>query len=136
MSPEAARRRGELTVALGLALLLLAVPWLARLAWPWLGPGAQLLGERALMVTLAAFLVFTGNALPKHLPALAGPAEARHQLVRRLAGWTWVLAGLSLGLAWAFLPVRWAEPVTFTVLPAALLVVAACWALLRGEQAR
>ena len=82
------------------------------------------LSWRALMAILGAFLVFTGNTIPKTLsPMPASPEDAaRVQSLQRFAGWTWVLAGLVLSIAWLVLPVRVADPVTSFVVPLAMLL--------------
>lgn len=98
--------------------------------------GAKLLGKlgavdsvdlsrRSLMAILGALLVFTGNAIPKTLAPLSAECDAaKAQAAQRLAGWTWVLAGLTLAIAWLVLPVSLAEPITFLLLPASILISA------------
>lgn len=83
------------------------------------------LSRRSLMLILAALLVFTGNAIPKTLAPLSAECDAaKAQAVQRLAGWTWVLAGLALAIAWLVLPVSMAEPITFLLLPVSILISA------------
>ena len=61
------------------------------------------------MVILGAFIVATGNALPKTLTPLSvlrcDPAPARAQALHRFAGWAWVLTSPALSVAWLALPV-------------------------------
>lgn len=79
---------------------------------------------RATMAIVGASLVFTGNTIPKTLaPLPVSPTDAaRVQSLQRLAGWIWVLAGLTLSVAWLALPIRVADPVTTLVVPAAMLL--------------
>jgi hypothetical protein len=84
------------------------------------------LAKRATMVILGAFLVVTGNALPKTLtPLLVLRCDAaRAQAFHRFAGWAWVLSGLALSIAWLALPVGIAQKVTLILLPACILTIA------------
>ncbi|HVN07812.1 MAG TPA: hypothetical protein VMV61_02500 [Patescibacteria group bacterium] len=81
--------------------------------------------ERVTMAIVGAFLVFTGNAIPKTLSPM--PADAAYagsvQALQRLAGWTWVLTGLAYALGWLVLPRTLAEPMTFVLLPTAMLFI-------------
>lgn len=85
------------------------------------------LSRRATMAILGAFLVFTGNAIPKTLTPLAALQcdAARVQAFQRMAGWTWVLAGLALAVAWLALPLRLAETTSLVLLPGAMLIIGA-----------
>jgi hypothetical protein len=85
------------------------------------------LSRRATMAILGAFLVFTGNSLPKTLtPLSALQCDAgRAQAFQRFAGWTWVLTGLALAVVWLVLPVKVAEPMTFFVVPGGMLIIVA-----------
>ena len=131
--PNPGRRNSEIRAALVAAALMLGVPYAAKIAgrngWADTGDFA----ERSLMVILAGFIVFTGNSIPKRLIPrecfAADPAGVRWFM--RLAGWTWVLAGLELGLACAFLP-RWmATTATFVLMPAAIAIIAVAWMRLK-----
>jgi len=81
--------------------------------------------ERVTMAILGAFLVFTGNAIPKALAPMSGNAdrEASVQATQRLAGWTWVVTGMAYALGWLVLPRTVAEPMSFVLLPAAMLLI-------------
>ena len=84
------------------------------------------LGRRAMMVIIGAFLVLTGNDIPKTLtPLWALRDAARVQAFQRFVGWTWLLTGLTLALIWLFLPVKLAESTTFLVVPSGMLLVGA-----------
>jgi len=85
------------------------------------------LSWRATMAIIAAFIVFTGNAIPKTLSPLPAHERdaARVQSLQRFAGWTWVLTGLVLAIASLALPIHLAEMLSFILLPGAILIVAA-----------
>ena len=68
--------------------------------------------------------MMSGNAIPKQLASLAGPDPARVQGFRRFAGWTWVLTGLALVIAWLTLPLASAITSTFVIIPAGIGLVA------------
>jgi uncharacterized membrane protein YeiB len=94
------------------------------------------LPRRATMVVLGAFLVSTGNTMPKTLRPLTSRRcdPAGEQAFQRFAGWTWVLTGLLLGLVWIVLPVDLAKPVSTVVLAIGILTIVA--RLLRWHRAR
>ena len=81
-------------------------------------------GRATSMIILGVSLAVAGNAIT--LPPDAwGTIEcdgARVQAFRRLAGWTWVLCGLGFATAWLALPVGLAEPVSTTLVVAAMIV--------------
>jgi hypothetical protein len=82
------------------------------------------LAQRLLMVILGAFFTFTGNALPKTLTPLAAKCDgARVQAFQRLAGWTWVLTGLTFATTWLVLPVHLAQPVSLVLLLGGMLII-------------
>jgi hypothetical protein len=93
---------------------------------------------RATMALMGAFLVFSGNSIPKTLtPLWALECDpARVQAFRRVAGWTWVATGLSLAIAWLALPVPLAEALTFLLVPAAILITAGQLVRLRRTRQR
>ncbi len=105
--------------------LMLMIPLAAKLS-PGLGWGSREgLADRSLMVLLGLFIASIGNTIPKRLAPLAGlhdPAQA--QSFYRFAGWTWVLTGLALGLAWLVLPLGSARTATFVVLPLGIALIA------------
>lgn len=84
------------------------------------------LSLRLVMALTGAFLMATGNMLPKTLPPLTAMRcnATKVQSFRRLAGWTWVLAGLVLAAGWLTLPVPRAEQMTFLLLPTAIVIIA------------
>jgi len=90
-------------------------------------PGAADLSQRVSMAIAGASLVFTGNMIPKKvtpLPAHESDA-ARVQALRRFAGWTWVLAGTAVSIAWLVLPIGMAPTASMMVAGGGLLAVAA-----------
>lgn len=134
----APRRSGGLRAGLVLAAVLVAVPLAAKLAQRAGWPVPADVPERSLMATLAAYIVWTGNSIPKRI-VRATCANAPAESVRgflRLAGWTWVLAGLAWGTACVMLPARTAALATFTLLPGAIAIVALAWLRLRGAGRR
>lgn len=126
---EAARRRAEDGIRNGIvfACPIVATALGAKLAAGYgLAHGADI-SWRATMALIAAFIVFTGNTIPKTLSPLSSREcdAARVQSLQRFAGWTWVLTGLVLALAALVLPVQVAEALSFVLLPGAILIVAA-----------
>jgi hypothetical protein len=119
----------DVRTGLILAGIMLAIPfvarWAARLGWGDAGD----LSQRALMTAIAAYLVLSGNSIPKRLASLAcgnaGPAEV--QAFARFAGWTWVLTGIAFGLSWVLLPGRWTSTATLVILPIGIALVALRW---------
>jgi len=123
----AARRTGD-DIMSGIVFggLMLAFALAAKLAGSLgVAAGADL-SQRAAMIILGAFFVFTGNALPKTLTPMAAMRcdPARTQAFQRLAGWTWVLTGLGFSLAWLVLPAGSAENVAMLVLIGGMLSIA------------
>lgn len=94
------------------------------------------LSRRALMAIIGAFLMSTGNAIPKTLTPLAAlRCDARRaQAFHRFAGWTWVLTGLALAIAWLALPLGLADSMTFVVVPAGIGVIAVGFVRCRSGQ--
>jgi hypothetical protein len=83
--------------------------------------------KRAVMAIMGVFLMSIGNAMPKSLVPLSAALRcdtARTQAFRRFAGWTWVLTGLVFATVWLVLPLRWANLMTFIVLPSGILIIA------------
>jgi len=83
--------------------------------------------QRIIMVLVGAYLVFTGNTMPKMLVPLSSVQcdGSRAQAFQRTAGWVWVLSGLVFVVSWLTLPVHIARPVSLTVVFAGILIVAA-----------
>lgn len=107
------------------ASLTMAVVLAAKLALRLGVPGHPGFPQRAMMITIGAFLVFTANAIPKTLTPLAALKcdPAKWQAFHRAVGWTGVLIGLAFALAWAVLPLKAAMLATFILLPAAILLL-------------
>ena len=124
--PPAPRDRTVADLRLGLVFagLMIAIPLALKLAtrFGWMNAGD--LPDRLLMVLIGAFIVVTGNAIPKRLSPRGRCEPVEVQAFRRFAGWTWVLAGLALMLAWLVLPNAAADVVTFTVLPIGIGLIA------------
>ena len=124
-SPEARRSANSIRVGVTYAGLMVVVSLGAKLATA-LGAAVDAdFSRRALMAVLGAFLVFTGNSVPKTLaPLVSVTCDAgRLQAFQRFAGWTWVLTGLALALGWLALPVNLAESGTFVLVPASMLLL-------------
>jgi hypothetical protein len=125
-NPKPRHWTAELRVGLCFAGLMLVIPLgaklVARLGWA----DTADFTHRALMVSLAAFIVITGNTIPKRIASLAclNVEPAREQAFYRLAGWVWVLTGLAFGLAWILLPGGAADSATLVILPAGMTLVA------------
>lgn len=129
LEPKPKSSAPEIRVALVFAGLMLATAAVARLAprFGWIDTAS--IQQRSLMILLAAYIVLTGNTIPKRLTSLAcvGMNPARTQSFFRFAGWTWVLAGLAFGAAWLALPLSTAGTTTLVVLPLAIAAVAIQW---------
>lgn len=78
--------------------------------------------QRLTMATIGAFLMVTGNGIPKTLTPLGAVScdPAAVQSFQRLGGWTWALAGLVLALDWLVLPLSLAGTLTFVIVGAGL----------------
>jgi hypothetical protein len=137
-SGASSRRAADgIMVGIVFAGLMLASSLGLKLAAALGATGRSDLAQRMLMVILGAFFTFTGNALPKTLTPLAAKCDgARVQAFQRLAGWTWVLTGLTFGTAWLVLPVRLAQPVSLVLLLGGMLVIATQIARLRRTRQR
>jgi hypothetical protein len=122
---------------IGFAILILATTAAVKVAAA-LGVIADAdVTRRATMAMMGAFLMYYGNAIPKTLtPLSAGCDAARAQAAQRLAGWTWVLAGLGLGVAWVALPVAVADAVSTVLLAGGMLVSVAQLVRLRRTRHR
>jgi hypothetical protein len=82
------------------------------------------LSLRLVMAIAGAFLVSTGNMIPKRLTPLSAMRcdATKVQSFQRMAGWTWVLAGLALAIGWLVLPVARAEQMMYVLLPTATVI--------------
>ncbi|HEX3663187.1 MAG TPA: hypothetical protein VHU89_17250 [Acidobacteriaceae bacterium] len=118
------KREDGIRAAIVFAALMLLVSLGDRLAIASGASSSPDFGMRATMAIAGAFLAFAGNAIPKVLTPLGnlGCDPARDQAVRRFAGWTWVLAGAAVCVAWLALPIAPAQTVTFILLPAAMVL--------------
>ncbi len=130
------KRGNSIRVAIVFAAVILLVALGSALAS---GLGASSNPDFSLRATMAiasAFLAFTGNTIPKVLTPLAslGSDPARAQAARRLAGWTWVLAGAAVCVAWLALPIGPALTATYILLPGAILVTFVQTILLRTRR--
>ncbi len=94
--------------------------------------------RRATMTIVGAFLIFTGNRLPKTLTPLATLQcdPARVQAFQRFAGWTWVLTGVAFAMVWLLLPLNIAKPVSVGLLSIGILTIAAQVVRLRATRRR
>lgn len=117
--------------------LILVIPLGLKLATALGAIGHTGISKRAMMAIIGAFLVSTGNALPKTLTPLSALRcdAAKAQAFQRFAGWTWVLTGLALAIAWLVLPLHIADAATFVVLPVGILIIAMQCARLRWSRA-
>jgi|SRR5579863_3607245 len=122
---EASRRAADgITMGIVFAGLMLASSLGLKLAAALGATGHPDLAQRMLMVILGAFFTVTGNALPKTLTPLAAKCDgARVQAFQRLAGWTWVLTGLTFAMAWLALPLDLAQPVSLVLLLGGMLII-------------
>jgi len=122
---EASRRAADgITIGIVFAGLMLASSLGLKLAAALGATGHPDLAQRMLMVILGAFFTVTGNALPKTLTPLAAKCDgARVQAFQRLAGWTWVLTGLTFAMAWLALPLDLAQPVSLVLLLGGMLII-------------
>jgi len=128
-SPEPGRQAAGLRLGVVFAMLMLLIPLVTRIAARAGWGLAPTFPQRALMVLIGAYLVLTGNSIPKRLAARAcrDASEAQAQAFRRFSGWTWVLTGLALGLAWIFLPLAAADTTTAIAVPSAMALVVIRW---------
>ena len=118
------KREDSIRVGIVFAALMLLVALGNRLAIASGAASSPDFARRVVMAIAGAFLAFTGNAIPKMLPPLASLQcdPARAQAARRFAGWTWVLTGVAVCVAWLALPIVRAQAVMFILLPTAMLV--------------
>ena len=117
------KREDSIRAAIVFAALMLLVSLGNRLAIASGASSSPDFALRAVMAIAGAFLAFTGNSIPKMLTPLGnlGCDAARAQAVRRFAGWTWVLTGAAVCVAWLGLPIVHAQTAMYILLPAAML---------------
>jgi high-affinity Fe2+/Pb2+ permease len=80
--------------------------------------------RRATNVLAGTLLLFMGNDIPQRL-APAQCSGEKIQGLQRLAGWTWVLAGLGYAVAWLVLPLEVADPVSLGLIVSAMFATVA-----------
>ena len=92
---------------------------------------------RAMMAVIGAFLMATGNAIPKTLTPLSACSydPATLQRLQRQAGWSFTLAGLGLAVGWLALPVPLANQLTLLLVPVTALFVIQLFRLRRAGRA-
>ncbi|MCM3880315.1 MAG: hypothetical protein ND807_09415 [Vicinamibacterales bacterium] len=92
---------------------------------------------RAMMAVIGAFLMTTGNAIPKTLAPLSACSydPATLQRLQRQAGWTFTLAGAGLAIGWLALPVPLANRLTLLLAPVTALFVVQLLRLRRASRA-
>jgi hydrogenase-4 membrane subunit HyfE len=135
---EGARAVDAVMSAVAFASLMMAVSLGAQLAASLGGADRTELGTRVTMALFGAFLMFTGNAMPKMLPPLSATQcdPARVQQFQRLSGWTWVLVGLGLAAIWLALPLPVARPASISLVVLASLVVLTALVRMRRSHER
>ena len=90
--------------------------------------------RRATMAVIGAFLMATGNAIPKTLTPLSASScdPAALQRLQRQAGWIFALAGASLMIGWLAFPEPLANVLTLLLAPATALFVVQVFRLRRA----
>ena len=117
------RNFAAVTTSVVFGALMMVIPLAVTLAHAYGVVDDPDSGRRASMIVLGAYLVVTGNAIPRMLPPTSSPDDgARLQAFQRLAGWTWVLCGLGYTAAWLALPIGVAELVSMGFVVAAIIV--------------
>jgi len=78
---------------------------------------------RATMAVMGAFLMATGNAIPKTLMPLSASScdPAALQRLQRQAGWMFALAGAGITIGWLALPEPLANLLTLLLAPVTAL---------------
>jgi hypothetical protein len=135
-APRPASLFAEIRVGLICAALMLAIPLGAKLAARSGHWDAGEFQQRTLMAIAGIFIVLSGNTIPKRITSVAcrGADEAQTLAFYRFAGWTWVLAGLALGLVWVLAPLAAADTATLLILPTAIALIAVRWLGLRSSR--
>ena len=130
-SPDSAasiRRFASVQAAIVFGGLMMIIPLAVTLAQAYGAVDGADGGRRLTMIVFGAFVIVTGNAIPKHFGTAAVPCSgARLQAFQRFAGWTWVLCGLAFTTAWLTLPIDAAEAVSPIFVVAAMMIT-----ILRG----
>lgn len=100
----------------------------AALVLKWLSRDGVITGDvsqRLIQVAIGVVLVISGNVVPKQLDKLSddGCEPSRVQARKRLAGWTFVLAGLAYAIIWIVAPIDRAPMISMCVVGGAVLLV-------------
>lgn len=132
----AVRTLASLTGAIVVGGLLMIIPLAVTLAHAYGVVDDPDSGRRMTMIILGAYLVVTGNAIPKHLATASSTLcdGARMQAFQRFAGWTWVLCGLGFAIAWLALPIDAAQSVSMILMATAMIVTVVRLLRLRRSQ--
>jgi uncharacterized membrane protein len=132
-----ARRFASVNGAVVFGGLMMIIPLAVTLAHAYGAVDDPDGGRRMNMVILGAYLVVSGNALPRQVAPLSSMQcdGSRVQAFQRFAGWTWVLCGLGFLTAWLTLPIDAAEPVsTGLVVAATIITIVRALRLRRPQQ--
>jgi predicted acyltransferase len=91
---------------------------------------------RATMAVMGAFLMVTGNSIPKRLLPLSACScdPATVQQLQRRAGWTFALAGAALSIGWLVLPESLANLLTLLLAPVTVLFVVQMFRVYRADR--
>jgi hypothetical protein len=120
---------------LSYAGLIIVVAGAAKIAAAYGLVGSDWPG-RATMAVMGAFLMATGNAIPKTLIPLAACScdPATLQQLQRRAGWTFALAGAALTIAWLVLPKSLANLLTLLLAPVSALFLVQTFRVYRVDR--
>ena len=138
-SEQSAAERGFLTASVAAAGLIMALSFSKSLVTALGFDGGAIL-DRAVGIAVGLMLVAIGNTIPKVLSPLTAKrcAPAQVQSIKRLAGWTFTIAGLVCIAAWIFLPVAqatdWQQYSTMAAM--AIVILRHAWAFLGPAAAR
>jgi hypothetical protein len=118
------RRFASISGAVVFGALIIIIPLAVTLAHAYGVVDDPDSGRRATNIIIGAYLVVIGNSMPKRIPPRSSMVcdGARAQAFQRFAGWTWVLCGLGFVIAWLELPIDIAQPVSSTIVIAAVLL--------------
>jgi hypothetical protein len=121
--PDARRRIGEAIFIAGLLLCLTLVSRTQALS-------GEVLRERGLGFLMGVIVVVFANVVPKQAGSVLGMG------IRRMTGWSLVLAGIGYCAAWLFLPLAWAGTAALAMLLCATVFALARTAWLLMKQRR
>ena len=119
-----ARSLASVTGAVVVGGLVMIIPLAATLGHAYGVVDDPDSGRRITMIILGAYLVVTGNVIPKTVATASSMqcSGARLQAFQRFAGWTWVLCGLGFSTAWLALPIDAAKSVSTALVVSAMVV--------------